>query len=134
MIAGLDERKCVTRNMPVHGFVANVDFNDHLYIYGSDRIQLQKLQDINPQWSEQLHANLPFTGVEVVWAVRNEMARTLEDVLARRVRALFLDARASIEMCPEVARLMATEMGYNETWIKNQIAEYINLAKGYMLE
>jgi len=134
MIAGLDERKCVTRNMPVHGFVANVDFNDHLYIYGSDRIQLQKLQDINPQWSEQLHPNLPFTGVEVIWAVRNEMARTLEDVLARRVRALFLDARASIEMCPEVAKLMAAELGYDETWIKNQIAEYISLAKGYMLE
>jgi len=134
MIGGLDERKCVTKNMPIHGYVANVDFNDHLYIYGSDRVQLQNLVNQHPEWKKQLHKDLPFTVVEVIWAVRNEMARNLDDMLSRRVRALFLDARASIEMAPEVARIMATELGYGEDWIQNQVKEYNDFAKGYMLD
>ncbi len=134
MIAGLEERKCVTTNMPIHGYVAQVDFNDHLYIYGSDKIDLKKLQIQNPALGNQLHPDLPFTAVEVIWAVRNEMARTLDDVLARRVRALFLDARASVQMAPEVARLMADELGFDQSWINNQLEEYTKMAKGYVLE
>ena len=82
---------------------------------------------------EQLHDNLPFVKGEVVWAVRHEMARNVEDVLARRVRALFLDARASIEMTAEVAGIIATELNYNEEWVENQIEEYTKLAKTYLL-
>ncbi|MFN8256851.1 MAG: glycerol-3-phosphate dehydrogenase/oxidase [Bacteroidales bacterium] len=134
MIAGLDERKCVTRNMPIHGYVAQVDFNDHLYIYGSDKVNLQALQNQQINLRNQLHPGLPFTAAEVVWAIRFEMARTLEDVLARRVRALFLDARASIEMAPEVAKIMAAELGKDENWIKEQTAKYLELAKGYLLD
>ena len=134
MIAGLEERKCVTTNMPIHGYVAQVDFSDHLHIYGSDKIELQKLQNQNPALGYQFHPDLPYTAVEVVWAVRNEMARTLDDVLARRVRALFLDARVSVEMAPEVAKLMAAELGFDQHWINNQVEEYTKLAKGYMLE
>jgi len=133
MIAGLDERKCVTKNMPIHGYVANVNFQDHLYIYGSDQVALQKLIDNQPELGKKLHNNLPFTKAEVIWAVRQEMARNIDDVLARRVRALFLDARASIEMAPEVARLIAAELGYNDEWISNQISTYSSLAKEYLL-
>jgi glycerol-3-phosphate dehydrogenase len=134
MIAGLEDRKCMTRNMPIHGYVANVNFDDHMYIYGSDRINLQKLLGENPELSEQLHPRLPFTALEVVWAVKYEMAITLEDVLARRVRALFLDARASIEMAPRVAKIMAIEMGKTEHWQKEQVEEYVRLANGYILD
>lgn len=134
MLAGLEDRKCLTRNMPIHGYVANVNFEDHLYIYGSDRIYLHKLLGENPELSEQLHPSLPYTALEVVWAVKYEMAMTLEDVLARRVRALFLDARASIEMAPRVAEIMAKEMGKDEHWKKEQLDEYIRQAKGYILE
>jgi len=134
MIAGLPERKCVTTNMPIHGYVANADFSDHFYIYGSDKIELQKLQDQKPALGYQFHPDLPYTAVEVIWAVRNEMARNLDDVLARRVRALFLDARVSIEMAPEVAKLMAAELGFDQNWINSQVEEYTNLAKGYILE
>ncbi len=86
-----------------------------------------------PELAEKLHANLPFLKVEVLWAVRNEMARSIEDVLARRVRALFLDARASIEMAPEVAKIIADELNYDKKWIANQIEEYTALAKSYLL-
>jgi glycerol-3-phosphate dehydrogenase len=82
---------------------------------------------------EKLHKRLPFIKGEVLWAVRYEMARTVEDVLARRVRALFLDARASIDMAEDVAKIMAKEMNYNRKWIRNQVKEYTELAKGYIL-
>ncbi len=133
LIAGLDFEKCVTKNMPIHGYVKQVDYNDHMYIYGSDRIKLLKLINENSELAEKLHENLPFVKGEVLWAVRHEMARTVEDVLARRVRALFLDARASIAMANDVALIMAKELGYNKQWVNQQVASYTTLAKSYLL-
>ncbi len=69
---------------------------------------------------------------EVVWAVRNEMARSIEDVLARRTRSLLLDARASIEVAPKVAKLMAHEMSKDDFWIERQVREYTEMAQGYV--
>ncbi|MEM1134213.1 MAG: glycerol-3-phosphate dehydrogenase/oxidase [Bacteroidota bacterium] len=134
MVAGLDERPCVTKNMPIHGYVKNVDSDDPLRFYGSDRLRILKMVDKMPELGEQLHPNLNFTKAEVVWAAREEMARTVEDVLARRVRALFLDARASMEMVPEVAQLMANELGKDAHWVEQQISDFKKLAKGYILE
>jgi len=133
LIAGLDFEKCVTKNMPIHGYVKQVDYSDHMYIYGSDRIKLLKLINENPELAEKLHANLPFVKGEVLWAVRHEMARTVEDVLARRVRALFLDARASIVMANDVAIIMAKELGYDKQWVNQQVTAYTTLAKSYLL-
>ncbi|OQY02555.1 MAG: FAD-dependent oxidoreductase [Bacteroidetes bacterium 4572_117] len=133
MIAGLERHKCVTENMPIHGYVKTVDYNNHLYVYGSDRVKLMELINKKPELEELLHENLPFLKVEVLWAARHEMARTVEDVLARRVRALFLDARASIAMAPEVAKIMAEELKYDEQWVSSQVKEYTELAKNYLL-
>jgi len=133
LIAGLEQRKCVTENMPIHGYVKNVDYSDHLYVYGSDRVKIMDLINKNPELGEKLHENLPFLKAEVLWAVRNEMARTIEDVLARRVRALFLDARASIEMAEDTALIIADELSYDAEWVKNQVQEYTKLAKEYLL-
>ena len=133
LIAGLPDNKCVTENMPIHGYVKHIDYKDHLYVYGSDRLKLLKMIEKEPKMKEKLHERLPFIKGEVLWAVRYEMARTVEDVLARRVRALFLDARASIDMADDVARIMAKELNYNRKWIKNQVKEYTELAKGYIL-
>ena len=133
MVGGLEEKKCVTKHMPIHGYVKNNDFSNHKYIYGSDKVNLQKIVNTNPELAENLHPNLPFTKVEVVWAVRSEMARNLDDVLARRVRALYLDARASIEMAPEVAKLIANELDYDDKWVKEETERYIKMARGYLL-
>jgi len=133
LIAGLEDNKCVTKNMPIHGYVKQVDYKDHMYIYGSDRIKLLKLISENPELGRKLHDNLPYVLGEVLWAVRYEMARNVEDVLARRVRALFLDARASIAMATDVATIVAKELGYNKKWVKNQVKEYTALAKSYLL-
>jgi glycerol-3-phosphate dehydrogenase len=60
------------------------------------------------------------------------MARTLEDVLARRTRALFLDARASIEAAPQAARLLAEELGHDDLWQHKQVAAFDAVAAQYV--
>jgi glycerol-3-phosphate dehydrogenase len=134
VLGGLEQTACVTQNMAIHGYVKNVKKEDHLYVYGSDIPKIKRLIDEYPKLGEQLHPDLPYLKAEVIWSVQYEMARTVEDVLARRTRALFLDARASIEMAEEVAELMAKEMKYKYSWVKSQIKEYKEIAAGYILE
>ena len=86
-----------------------------------------------PALATPLHPALPYTGAEVVWAVRNEMARTVEDVLARRTRALFLNARAAEAMAPAAARLMGEELDWDATRIAAETAAFVALAKGYQV-
>ncbi len=133
VVAGLNERECVTKNLRIHGWLEHFDFHDPLRYYGCDAAFIRKLARGNPGLGEKLHPRLPYLKAEVVWAVREEMARTVEDFLARRSRSLFLDAQASIEMAPEVARLMACELKADDDWQKVQIEDYIKLAEGYML-
>ncbi len=135
LVGGLEERECVTKHLPIHGFIKNTDFEDPLYYYGADKSQIRKtLPDENHVLSEKLHPALPYIKAEIVWAVRNEMARTVEDFLARRTRALLLDAAASIEIARKVADLMAQKLNRNNTWIENQIESYTRLAKNYLIK
>lgn len=133
IIAGLSPGNCVTENLRIHGWLKNLDKNDPQYYYGSDLVSIKKLVKENPDLGKKLHKRLSYIKAEVVWAVRNEMAMTVEDVLSRRTRALLLDARASVEMAPEVARIMAEEAGYDESWQKQQVDSYTELAKNYIL-
>jgi glycerol-3-phosphate dehydrogenase len=88
--------------------------------------------ETDPSLSEPLHGALPYTGAEVVWGVREEMARTVEDVLARRTRALFLNACAAIEMAPRVAALMARELGRDAAWEAAQVLAFRQTARGFL--
>lgn len=134
VLAGLERVPCVTQNMAIHGYVKNVNRADHLYVYGSDIPKVKYLVHENPQLGERLHPDLPYIRAEVIWAVRHEMARTVEDVLARRTRALFLDARASLEMAAATAQLMAEELGFDADWVKQQLHAYREMATGYVLD
>lgn len=134
LVAGLEERPCITKNMPIHGYSQNIHAKGHLQVYGSDRAAILQMMEVNPDLKKCLHPNLEFQEAQVVWAVREEMARTVEDVLARRTRALFLDARASVEMAPRVAEIMAKELGKGQDWIDEQLTTFEKLAKGYILE
>ena len=133
LLGGLDEKECVTKNMPIHGYAKNVKRDGHLYVYGADIPKIKALTGQDPELSRQIHERLPNLKAEVVWAVREEMARTVEDFLARRTRALLLDAKASIEMAPVVAKMMAAELGFDEEWEEKQVEEYTELARGYVL-
>lgn len=134
VIAGLENVQCKTEELRIHGWLKNVDMQNHLHVYGSDEVGLKKLLNENSIWKEKLHPNLPYLKGEVVWAVRNELAITIEDILSRRTRALLLDAKASLEMASEVGRLLAAEFGYNNDWVQQEVKEYEALVKNYILE
>ncbi|BCO08114.1 glycerol-3-phosphate dehydrogenase [Desulfolithobacter dissulfuricans] len=134
MVGGLESRKCLTENMPIHGWLSNVDYHDPLYYYGSDADYMRDIVSEHPELGRKLHARLPYTAIEVTWSARYEMARTVEDILARRQRALFLDARAAIDMAPEVARILAMELERDANWQKEQVETFTDLARGYYLE
>jgi glycerol-3-phosphate dehydrogenase len=102
-----------------------------LAVYGADAPAIQDLARAEPRLGERLDDALPYIGAEVVWAVRKEMARTVEDVLARRTRALFLNAQAAIRMAPAVASLMAKYLGKGKDWQRDQVAAFTTLATGY---
>ncbi|MCI0691345.1 glycerol-3-phosphate dehydrogenase/oxidase [candidate division KSB1 bacterium] len=134
ILAGLDERPCVTETLRLHGWLENAEAENPFSVYGADWIGVQKILQENSAFAQRLHVDLPYFAAEVIWAARNEMARTVEDVLSRRTRALLLDAKASIEIAPKVAALMARDLGYNEHWQKQQVANYRDLANGYIID
>ncbi|HEX8017284.1 MAG TPA: glycerol-3-phosphate dehydrogenase/oxidase, partial [Flavobacterium sp.] len=119
----LPKKECATEHLAIHGnkHTTTVDRENHLYIYGSDIPKIIELQQNQPELSEKLHPDHEFTMAEVIWAIRYEMARTVDDILARRVRLLFLDARAAIESSEKTARLIAKELGHDEIWITKEI-------------
>lgn len=130
--AGLPYQECKTLDLPIHGHQTDTDWNEPDYYYGSDRKAIQDLQIENPEWAKPLHTDLPYTAAEIIWAVREEQCQTVEDALSRRTRALLLDARASIAAAPEVARLMANEMGRDANWIETQILSFNTIAGTYL--
>lgn len=133
MIGGLPEKKCVTGAMPIHGYVKNIRFDSPGYFYGSDRSSINDMIQTRPDLGARLHPAYEYTRAQVVWAVRNEMARTVEDFLARRIRMLLIDARISMIMAPEVADIMARELKQDHAWIRSQVTDYQSLARGYIL-
>jgi glycerol-3-phosphate dehydrogenase len=131
--AGLKPAQCITRDIVIHGSIVTSDFNDPLSVYGSDMENLLELTKENPAWAKKVHPHFDYIQAQVIWAVRHEMARTVEDVLARRLRALFLDARAAVEAAPLVASLMAGELGRDKAWEERQVGEFTYVAEGYLL-
>lgn len=133
-IADLPTNNSLTKDLKIHGFCENAEIFGDLAIYGTDAEKIRELIKENPQFSEKLHKDLPYCTAEIVWAVRNEMANTVEDILARRTRALFLNAKAAIEIAPKVAQIMADELRKDKVWIDMQISEFNYLAKNYLLK
>jgi glycerol-3-phosphate dehydrogenase len=133
VIAQLDERPCVTQDLNIHGFHRNAAQFGDLAVYGSDARAIRALAKQDPNLGAVLHPRLTAIGAEVVWAVRHEMARTVEDFLSRRTRALLLDARASIAAAPAVAAIMARELHRDADWQADQIQTYGALAAKYLM-
>jgi len=131
-LAQLPEKPCITRDLPIRGHLRKATRLGPLAVYGSDAQKIRRLIEGDRSLGAPLHSALPYCGAEVVWAVREEMARTVEDVLARRTRALFLNARAAIAMAPRVAELMAKELKRDREWQVAQAKEFDSLAAGYL--
>ena len=133
VLAELEANSCNTYNLPIHGSHPNAETFGTLAWYGSDAPEIEAIMREDRRFAEPLHPDMTPVAAEVIWAVRAEMARTVEDFLARRTRSLLLDARASIDMAPTVARLMAEELGYDEEWQSRQIKDYCRVAANYVL-
>ena len=126
----LRDEPCPTRNLHIHGYLEDSASLGSLDVYGSDAAQIRDLA-ADKTLAAQLDPALPYIAAEVVWAAREEMARSVEDVLARRTRALFLNAGAAIAMAPAVAALLAAELGHDAAWADAQVAAFRNLAHQY---
>jgi glycerol-3-phosphate dehydrogenase len=127
----LRDEPCPTRNLRIHGYLRDSAALGSLEVYGSDAEAIRALAQDSPALAAQLHPDLPYVAAEVVWAARAEMARSVEDVLARRTRALFLNANAAIAMAEPVAKLLAAELGRDEAWTSSQVKEFRALAQQY---
>ena len=130
--AGLLHRKSVTEALRIHGWSRERADSGHLSGYGANRFGILDLIAVEPELGALLHPKLPYQKAEVIWHARTEMARTLEDVLARRTRALLLNATASIEAAPVVAELLAAELGRDSAWQATKVEQYTELARGYV--
>lgn len=133
MLAKLPEKPCATPHLNIHGFHRHAERFGSLAIYGSDATLIQDLIRADPTLAEPLHPALPYCAAEYIWAARFEMARTLEDALSRRTRALLLNARAAMDMAPRVAALMARELGCSDLWQARQVSEFRKLASSYLI-
>ncbi|MEG1635401.1 MAG: glycerol-3-phosphate dehydrogenase C-terminal domain-containing protein [Rikenellaceae bacterium] len=133
-ISLLEPSECVSSTLKIHGHKPTSSFSDWFYVYGSDGDAIKEMIADNPQLGERLHPDYEFLTAEIIWSVRNEMALTIEDILARRLRLLFIDARAAQQVAPKVAEVMALEMGKDKLWIESQLSEFMTISKHFILE
>jgi len=128
--------KSITRDLPIHGNMFNLknSKDNHLNFYGSDASKVKALEEYNTLYSQKIHVNYNFTVAQIIWAIRNEMARTVEDVLARRFRLLFLDAKAAIEVSSFVAKIMGDELKRDKNWVDKQVEDFKKIAYSYVID
>jgi glycerol-3-phosphate dehydrogenase len=128
------KKTCVTKTLNIHGNLDQIgSVKTHLRVYGSDVEKLQQLENSNILYSKKIHVNYHYTVAQIIWGIRHEMARNVEDILARRIRLLFLDAKAAIEAAPFVAKIMADELNKDDGWIEEQVTNFKNVANSYLI-
>ena len=132
-LAALPKKDSITMSLKIHGYMEDVDHSEPLYWYGSDLAEIQAMVSGDPAMGKIISTRIPLMAAQVVWAVRHEMARNLEDCLARRVRALQLDARECVRIAPEVAALMAAELGRDKSWQREEVKTFTELAEKHIL-
>ncbi len=130
----LREEPCPTKELHIHGYMQNADEQPSLQVYGADAEKIRALAASDARLAKQLHPSLPVIAAEIVWAAREEMARTVEDALARRTRALFLNAKAATEMAQPAAQLLAAELGRDAAWAEAQAVAFCKLAEQYQVK
>jgi glycerol-3-phosphate dehydrogenase len=132
-LAGLEARPCVTERLNIHGYHSNAAKFGELALYGADAPAVEELMRSESALGDKLHPAFEARAGEVVWSARYEMARTVDDFLARRSRALVLNARAAIEAAPRVAELLAKELGRDHQWQQTQKETFNSIAQNYVL-
>jgi glycerol-3-phosphate dehydrogenase len=132
-VTGEKPQESSSAEMSIRGNTSQPE-SGHWEVYGTDAKAIQALAESHPEWKEKIHPEFPNIVAEVVWAVRNEMAVKVDDVLSRRIRILVLDAQAAIDAAPKVAETMATEMGMNAAWVENELVDFQKTASKYLIK
>ncbi len=132
LVGGLDERPCLTEKVLIHGYSKEVDYNDPVHVYGSDKSHLNVIEQTEKKYSGFLSEKLNIKKSQIVWAAREEMALTLEDALARRTRVLFLDAEEALRIAEETANILAEELNKDELWIRSELENFRKVAQNYL--
>jgi glycerol-3-phosphate dehydrogenase len=133
LLADVEPEISVTKELRIHGYHNHADEFGDLEIYGSDAISIRELLRENESYSDLLHLNFKTVVGEVIWAVRNEMARTVDDFLSRRTRMLLMDTRACLETSSKVAEVMAEELDKDANWIDDQVIQFRKIAENYIV-
>ncbi|NQV29338.1 MAG: glycerol-3-phosphate dehydrogenase/oxidase [Candidatus Marinimicrobia bacterium] len=133
IVGDLEPRPCVSAELQIHGYHQHPEKFGDLAVYGADAVAIKNIYQEQPELQDRIHPRLEYTKAEVLWAVREEMALTVADFLSRRSRAILLDARASVEMAPQVAEIMARELKKPRKWKLEQIQSFKALAQNYIL-
>lgn len=131
-VAKLPIVKCATRKLRLHGYDENIQYGTALSVYGSDAVHIRQMILNDASLGERIHSSFNYCKAELVWAVANEMAMTVEDILARRSRMLFVDARAAIASAETVATLMAEQLGMDAEWREDQVRRFQEMAEPYL--
>ena len=129
-VGGLPERACITHSLPIHGYDYNSDWSNPMHVYGTD---IDKISALDEEGNTSLSEAVHLSKNQIIWAVREEMAMTVEDVLARRTRTLFLNAAEAKNLAAQVAQIMAEEMGEDQNWIESQIENFTTLTHNYQI-
>ena len=120
-IGKLNKEKCTT---------AETKIGDEL----EKESRMQEILKHDASLAEKIHANYSFTKAQIVYAVKYEMAMSVEDILARRIRLLFLDARIAIELAPMVASIIAPYLQKDKNWEAAEVKSFTQLAEQYILQ
>ena len=127
----LKKKKCKTERVKLFGFKKNVDWSDPMHVYGSLKKQIESMGSKND--NESLSNKFYISNNIIQWSIIHEMAISLEDVLARRTRCIFLDSRESIRIAPIVAKKMAEVLEEDQNWIDMELKKFNKLIKNYMV-
>lgn len=113
---------CKTKRLKLWGQDGSVPDDEHLARrYGTHAVEILRLDDTDPSLADPLVPGLPYRRAEALYAVREEMATALDDVLSRRTRARLLARDATAAAAEDVARLIAPELGWDEDRIQNEV-------------
>ena len=129
----LQPAKCITEKVIIHGGDGKAE-QGHFAVYGTDAPKIRATMKEDPSLAQALHPDSGMVKAEVIWMIRNEMARTVEDVLARRSRVLFLNASLAEKLAPVVAELMAVELKQDQNWVAQQVESFNALTAQYLLK
>ena len=133
-VGGLSRTHSVTATLPLHGYSTRRAVRYPWSVYGADADAIRKMEAADDGLAALMHPGLPYRLSQAAWAARCEMAVRLDDVLARRTRALFLNARAASAAARAVGEVMAQQLGHGADWVEEQVASFRDLAKGYLCE